>query len=174
MPSKSKKSQNLDLSALLKGLNEAGVEFIVVGGMAAVVQGAPITTFDLDIVHRRTDENIKRLIAYLKSVDAYLRRPDEKLIRPHERDLTPEGHLLLTTCMGPLDILGAIEKNLGYDDLKPNSVEIRFHGQKVYVLGLETIVDLKRESRDSKDLYRLPILEETLHQLSKKNSENKS
>ena len=48
MSSKNKKPQTLDLSALLKGLNQAGVEFIVVGGMAAVVQGAPITTFDLD------------------------------------------------------------------------------------------------------------------------------
>ena len=174
MTSKNIKPQSLDLSALLKGLNEAGVEFIVVGGMAAVVQGAPITTFDLDIVHRRTNENIKRLIEYLKSVDAYLRRPDDKLIRPDERDLNSEGHLLLTTCLGPLDVLGVIEKNLGFDDLLPNSVEIKFHGQKVYVLSLETIVDLKRDSRDSKDLYRLPILEETLHQLSKDNSENKS
>ena len=171
MTSKNKKLQSLDLSALIKGLNEAGVEFIVVGGMAAVVQGAPITTFDLDIVHRRTDDNIKRLIEYLKSVDAYLRRPDDKLIRPAERDLNSEGHLLLTTCLGPLDVLGTIEKSLGFEDLLHNSVEIKFHGQKVYVLGLKTIVDLKRNSRDSKDLYRLPILEETLHQLAKENSD---
>lgn len=75
MSSKNKKPQSVDLSALLKGLDEAGVEFIVVGGMAAVVQGAPITTFDLDIVHRQTDGNITRLIKYLKSIDAYLRRP---------------------------------------------------------------------------------------------------
>ena len=46
-----------------------------------------------------------------------------------------------------------------------------FKKQKVYVLSLETIVDLKRESRDSRDLYRLPILEETLHQLSKEDSD---
>ena len=89
-------------------------------------------------------------------------------------DLSAEGHLLLTTCLGFLDVLGGIEKNLGFDDLLPNSVEIKFHGQKVSVLSLETIVDLKRESRDSKDLYRLPILEETLHQLSKDKSDNKS
>ena len=127
MTSKNKKLQSLDLSALIKGLNEAGVEFIIVGGMAAVVQGAPISTFDLDIVHRRTDDNIKRLIEYLKSVDAYLRRPDDKLIRPDERDLNSEGHVLLTTCLGPLYVLGVIEKNLGFDDLLPKSVEIKFN-----------------------------------------------
>lgn len=171
MSSKNKKPQILDLSALLKGLNEAGVEFIVVGGMAAVVQGAPITTFDLDIVHRQTDENIKKLIKFLKSIDAYLRRPDDKLIRPDERDFYSEGHVLLTTCIGPLDVLAVIEKNLGFDDLLPNSVKIEFQGHKVYVLNLETIVALKRESKDPKDQYRLPILEETLHQITEENND---
>lgn len=37
---------------LLGGLHHAGVEFVVVGGMAAVLQGAPIVTEDLDILHR--------------------------------------------------------------------------------------------------------------------------
>ena len=171
MSSKNKKPQILDLSALLKGLNEAGVEFIIVGGMAAVVQGAPITTFDLDIVHRQTDENIKKLIKFLKSIDAYLRRPDDKLIRPDERDFYSEGHVLLTTCIGPLDVLAVIEKNLGFDDLLPNSVKIQFQGHNVYVLNLETIVALKRESKDPKDQYRLPILEETLHQITEENND---
>jgi hypothetical protein len=51
MPSINKNPQVSDLSALLKGLNEAGVEFVLVGGVAAVAQGAPVTTFDLDIVN---------------------------------------------------------------------------------------------------------------------------
>ena len=54
-----------DLPALLAKLCDAGVEFIVVGGAAAVIQGAPITTNDLDIVHRRTPENVARLIGLL-------------------------------------------------------------------------------------------------------------
>ena len=58
-----------DLNALLKGLSKARVEFILVGGVAAVVQGAPVTTFDLDIVHRQTDEKIKnRLPIYEETV----------------------------------------------------------------------------------------------------------
>ncbi len=96
MPSKNKKPQVSDLSALLKGLNEAGIEFILVGGMAAVAQGAPVTTFDLDIVHRQTDENIEKLMKFLKSVDVYQRRPDDKVIEPNERDLKGKGHVLQT------------------------------------------------------------------------------
>lgn len=44
---------------MLRGLREAGVEFVVVGGEAAVLQGAMIFTQDLDIVHRRTPENVR-------------------------------------------------------------------------------------------------------------------
>ncbi len=49
MPSDKGKTENAGLSALLEGLINAGIEFILVGGLAAVVQGAPITTIDVDI-----------------------------------------------------------------------------------------------------------------------------
>lgn len=47
MPSNSKNPQAANLGALLKGLKEAGVDFILVGGVAAVAQGAPVTTVDM-------------------------------------------------------------------------------------------------------------------------------
>ena len=49
MPSDKGKTENAGLSALLESLINAGIEFILVGGFAAVVQGAPITTMDVDI-----------------------------------------------------------------------------------------------------------------------------
>ena len=82
MPSNEKKAEETGLSALLNSLLDAGIEFILVGGLSAVVQGAPITTMDVDIVHRQTDENIDRLIDFLKSIDAYHRRLDDKVIEP--------------------------------------------------------------------------------------------
>ena len=63
-----------DLSAILEGLIKADVNFILVGGLAAVVQGAPITTMDVDIVHNRSSENIVNLLAFLKSIGAFHRR----------------------------------------------------------------------------------------------------
>ncbi|HTR34303.1 MAG TPA: hypothetical protein VMH80_00275 [Bryobacteraceae bacterium] len=50
-----------DFLAILRTLNEYGVEFIVVGGVGAVLQEAPISTFDLDVVHSRSIENAGRL-----------------------------------------------------------------------------------------------------------------
>lgn len=165
-----KKPQATDLSTLLTGLNEAGVEFIVVGGLAAVIQGAPITTFDMYIVHRRTDKNIKKLMEFLKSVDAIYRRPDEKIVYPDETDLKGTGYLLLTTDHGPLDVLAVIEKGQGFDELIESALEIEYKGYNTFVLGLEKIVELKDESEDPEERYRLQVYKETLR--LKKDSEN--
>jgi hypothetical protein len=54
MPTNFKKMQEADLSAIIEGLVKADVKFILVGGLAAVIQGAPITTMDVDIVPIRS------------------------------------------------------------------------------------------------------------------------
>jgi hypothetical protein len=169
MASKKLNLQAPDLSAIIKGLSEAGIEYIIVGGLAAVAQGAPVTTFDLDIVHRQTSENIRKLLMFLKSIGARLRRPDDKIIEPTTEVLKAKGHLLLKTKYGPLDVLAFIEKGQGFEDLFPKSSEIAFQGHKVLVLNLETILELKRNSKDPRDRQRLPIYEETLKLTRDKN-----
>jgi hypothetical protein len=69
---------------------------------------------------------------------------------------------LFVTDLGPLDCLGAIEGGMSYHDLLPLSIRIDLDGRPLRVLGLETIVRLKRGSTFPKDLLVLPILEETL------------
>jgi hypothetical protein len=162
MALKKRNPQAHDLSALIEGLSEAGIEYIIVGGLAAVAQGAPVTTFDLDIVHRQTGENIRKLLTLLKSIGARLRRPDDKVIEPTAEDLKAKGHLLLKTKYGPLDVLAFIEKGQGFEELFPKSSEIDFQGYKVLVLNLETILELKQDSKNPRDRQRLPIYEETL------------
>ena len=51
--------QESKFSLLLTALHQSGAEFILVGGLAAVLQGAPIQTYDVDIVYSRTGENIR-------------------------------------------------------------------------------------------------------------------
>lgn len=52
-----------DFLALLRTLVEHGVDFILVGGVCAVLHGAPVTAFDLDLVHLRTPDNTDRLFS---------------------------------------------------------------------------------------------------------------
>jgi hypothetical protein len=49
------------------------VDFILIGGVAAIVQGAPIMTFDLDLVHERSPQNIEALLYVLRQIDAHYR-----------------------------------------------------------------------------------------------------
>lgn len=165
MPMNSKKRSSTDLSAIIEGLMKADVKFILVGGLAAVVQGAPVTTMDVDIVPHRSPENVSKLYSFLTSVEAIYRRPDSKIVTPKEKDLLEMGHAFFTTRIGPIDVLAYIEKGKTYEDLFKHTVEIMFRDRPLYVLGIKMLIELKRSSRDPKDKQRLPVLEETLLQL---------
>ncbi len=151
------------LTSILGVLLGEGVEFVLVGALAAVAQGAPLTTHDVDIVHARTPENLDRLMAALGKVNArYRGRAPESPLSPDRAALATAGHSLMTTDFGPLDCLGAIEEDRDFDALVPLSLVVDFDGYPLRVLGLETIVELKRKSRSPKDRLALPVLEATL------------
>lgn len=165
MPTAEEKTKGASLSEILEGLLEAGVDFILVGGLAAVIQGAPVTTMDVDIVHSQSPENIARLLSFLKSIAAFHRRLDGKIIKPKEGDLSGKGHALFSTRLGPLDVLAIIEEGRAYEDLLDNTIEIKFRGYTLRVLDLKMLIQLKEASADPKDKQRLPVLKETLRQL---------
>lgn len=155
------------LTTLLAELAASGVEFVLVGGLAAVAQGAPVTTFDVDIVHARDRDNVDRLMAFLGQVNArYRGRPGGAPLPPSRIALEGPGHSLFMTDLGPLDALGSIEQGLSYDDLLPDTVEIELGGHPIKVLDLATIVQHKRASSHPKDRQALPLLEEALRQRS--------
>jgi hypothetical protein len=130
--------------AILKTLAAHRVEFIIVGGVAAVLQGASLVTFDLDLVHSRAPENLARLLAALGEMDA-------------------RGHQLLMTRFGPLDLLGEIGHGHGYDDLLQDAVDFETHpGVRVHALRLRRLIAVKRDTASAKDLAALPLLERTL------------
>lgn len=106
-----------DLEALLRELAAAGIEFIVVGGAAAVIHGAPIATQDLEIVPRQRPDDLIRLLAALERLDTRFRpvRPDRDLA-PTAEHLAGTGQLNLITQHGPLDILLRLHDARGYDE----------------------------------------------------------
>jgi len=165
MPISGASPTSASLSDVLEGLLKAGIDFILVGGLAAVIQGAPVTTMDVDIVHSKTPENVAKLLAFLRSINAFYRRLDDKLIAPNESDLSGDGHALFTTRLGPVDVLAIIEEGKSYGDLLDHTVEIKFRGHTLRVLDLKMLIQLKKGSTDPKDKQRLPVLKETLRQL---------
>jgi hypothetical protein len=150
-----------ELTAILDRLVAARIRFVLVGGLAAVAQGAPIMTRDVDIVPARDNANVDALMTLLLELHARYRRPGPPI--PARRELLQgTGHNLLMTDLGPLDVLGAIEAGRDYDALIPESVEVPFDGGTVRVLSLESIVRFKRQSSQAKDKAMLPLLEAAL------------
>jgi predicted nucleotidyltransferase len=133
-----------DLLASLRRLRDYEIEFIVVGGLAAVLNGAPIQTFDTDVVYSLDPVNIDRIAACRSHVAA-------------------GGQLNLITRFGPLDLLGTIGQGLGYSELLSQSNEMEIgQGIRVRVLNLETIIAVKEQLASEKDLAVLPVLRRTL------------
>jgi predicted nucleotidyltransferase len=159
------KTAAADFLSILRTLREHGVEFVVVGGVGAVLQGAPINTFDLDIVHSTEEDNLGRLLAALESLDAYYRTQPERRLKPDKSHLASPGHQLLMTRHGPLDLLGAIGNSHTYRELEPDSMEMKIGGAiTVHVLNLEQLIAIKEETAGPKDLVVLPILKRTLEE----------
>ncbi len=147
-----------DLQSLIDALLDAGVEFIVVGGAAAVLHGALTMTQDLDIVHRRTAENVDRLKAVLDGLDAYAREPGTRRLRPSAADLIAGGQLNLTTSLGPLDPLGQLHDGRGFDELLPHSEILEDGTRRIRVLDLITLIEVKSGTGRARDRLVLPLL----------------
>ena len=146
---------------LLRVLCTHNVEFILVGGLAAVLQGAPIITGDLDIVHRRTPENASRLMAALANLDAVYRL-DPRRLRPTVSHLLGPGHALLATRFSDLDVLGTIFADTPYEGLLSDTIEIELDDVTIRVLRLERLIQAKEFAGRPKDLAVLPALRAAL------------
>jgi len=147
---------------ILRLLAARGVDFIVVGMAAGVLRGAPVTTLDLDIVHRRGVDNVSRLLQVLGEIEAIYRH-DPRRLRPAESHLVGTGHQLLATKYGDLDCLGVVGDAQSYEDLLQHAPEVDLgEGLAVRVIDLATLIELKEKAGRPKDLAALPVLRATL------------
>jgi hypothetical protein len=154
---------------ILELLDEHGVEYIVVGGVAAVLRGAPITTFDIDTLVRLDPANAERLIAALQALDArYREHPGQ--IEPTVEDVLAGGHLLLMTNCGPLDVLGHIANGKRYEDMMDKAPVLFVGVLGVRVLGIEALLAEKLALGRAKDRAVAELLEAVLKREPRKES----
>jgi hypothetical protein len=79
---------------LIEILVRHDVRFIVVGGIAAVLQRVPVNTQDFDLVHDRAKDNVARLLIALQELGATY-RDDPRELRPNASHLEGPGNQLL-------------------------------------------------------------------------------
>ena len=146
---------------ILEILNQNEVEYIVVGGVAAVIHGAPITTFDLDVLVRVAPDNAERLLEALTKLDARYRE-HQATLKPTRQDILAGGHMLLMTRSGPLDVLGFVGEGRRFEDLLSASSEIGMTVGKFRALDLDELIRQKKILGRPKDRAVAELLEEVL------------
>jgi len=153
-----------DFLGLFHALSGAGVEYVVVGGVAAILEGAPITTLDLDIVYRLDDDNLHRLAILLEELEARYRDPAGRDIRPTRERLESNQVNLLETGLGPLDAMQSIGPGWVWIDLVERSRVLRVGDLDLRVLELASIIESKVVADRDKDRAMLPVLQRTLEE----------
>lgn len=149
---------------ILTVLRQHEVRCVVIGGLAAFLQGSPLPTNDVDITPERRSDNLARLSAALTELDARLRAEGtEPLPFAHDAEsLAAAEFWNLTTRCGDLDVAFTPAGTRGYDDLRRDAVEIEIRGTRVLLASLADLVRSKGASGRDKDRRALPVLRELL------------
>jgi len=153
-----------DLPRLLGSLAEAGVRFIIVGGMAGVANGSSRVTFDIDCVYARDADNIARVARALAAFQPTLRgAPTGLPFRFDEPTIEAGLNFTLDTAAGPVDFLGEVAGGGRYEGLLADTIELQVFGIRCRVVTLPRLIALKRAAGRPRDLDAIAELE-TLRQ----------
>lgn len=145
---------------LLRRLVEHGVEFVLVGGMAAVVHGSSVVTEDVDVCIRFDLPTLRRLLDALRGS-----HPKQRM-QPQRTPLSDDPaaylgwrNLYVVTDEGQLDLLGEVTGLGKLEDLLPRSQEIDLGAFRCRVLGVDDLIEAKRILGRPKDLRVIAELE---------------
>lgn len=156
-------SEEFDPFAMCDILNQEGVEYVVLGGFAAILRGSPITTHDLDVIPWRDRSNLDRLGRALTRMNAKIRIAGDPVpTRIDGAFLANMPHMLnLVTDFGEMDLTFSPAGSAGdFEGWKKGATLENIEGDlMVLVASLDDIIDSKRAANRPKDKMALPYLE---------------
>jgi hypothetical protein len=158
-------SRSFDFDRIIATLDEHGVRFVVIGGLAAIAQGSPFPTEDVDITPDDSRENLDRLSSALRALDARIRTEavPEGLPFDHDGESLGAAHVWnLVTPHGWLDISLRPSGTDGYRDLVKDSIDLEVMGVQVRVAHLADVIRSKQAADRDKDKRVLSTLREIL------------
>ena len=154
-----------DFETLLRSLSDARVDFVIVGGLAAVAHGSARLTQDVDIVYSRTPENVRRLVTALASHSPYLRGAPRGLPFHWDEATLHRGlNFTLTTAVGDIDLLGEITGGGNYEAILPHTVVLDLFGRTCRCLDVPTLILVKRAAGRPRDLEVIAELQALLEE----------
>ena len=150
-------------------LNDEGVDYVVVGGFAAVVHGSSLPTRDIDVVPSRTSENLDRLALALRRMNAMIRTDGDPVPAPLDGPFLANMPLMLNlvTDLGEVDLTFAPSGGLGgFEEWDAHAIVVEIsEGIAVHIASLDDVIDSKRAANRPKDQMALPYLESLREQL---------
>ena len=157
-----------DFAALLQALANGGVEFILVGGLAARAHGSARSTQDVDVVYARSTANLERLHAALAAYKPYPRgAPPGLPFRWDVETLRAGLNFTLTTELGSLDLLGEIAGGGRYENLLPSTINLELFGVQCTCLALDGLIATKRAAGRPRDFETIAELEALREEMQK-------
>jgi predicted nucleotidyltransferase len=148
-----------ELHNLLQRLSDAGIEFVVVGGVAAVLHGSSMVTRDLDVCAELSSQNLRKLRDALRDLHPVHRIGPPRL---SFLDVPEPGaslrNLYLQTDLGALDLLGSISGVGDFDQVRASAIELDLFGRKVQVIAIEQLIKSKEAVGRQKDLLAVAEL----------------
>jgi hypothetical protein len=154
-----------DIAQIVPALVAAKIDFILIGGKAAILHGSARVTYDTDIVYDRAKANLERLAKFFEPHAAYLRGAPPGL--PFKLDLQTLRNGLnftLTTGLGDIDLLGEVAGGGTYRDLLSHTIVVDAFSVKFKCIDLPTLIKLKRAAGRPKDLESLAELQSLLEE----------
>ena len=142
-----------DLQRLLQRLDDAGVEFVLVGGYAAILHGSSLLTRDVDVCAVLSPRTIERLRDAFREI-----HPVHRLSSPQLSFLEVPGrgaaldNLYLNTDLGTLDLLSRITGVGDYARVARDAVEVELFGRRMRAIGLDDLIAAKEALGRDKDL----------------------
>ncbi len=154
-----------DLLTFVRVLSGAGVDYIIVGGVAAGIHGALRTTLDLDVVYARRRDNVARLVEALEPYQPYPRgAPPGLPFRLDSETMLRGLNFTLTTTLGDLDLPGEVTGGGPYEALAATADVAELEGFRCLVVSLPRLIALKRATGRGKDREALAELEALLEE----------
>lgn len=142
------------LARIVTALAEQKLEAVLIGNAAAAMQGAPVTTVDLDFMFRDTPANLRKLKAVAKSLDAVILRPFYPVSKLYR--------MVDDACGLQADFMPMIHGVRSFEGLRSRASEYAIGTIKVKVASLPDIIASKKAAGRDRDLAVLPVLEQTL------------
>jgi hypothetical protein len=137
---------------ILRALADAGVDFVVIGGVAGGVHGSAYPTYDLDVAYARDPKNLELMASVLHSLGATLRGvPPDVAFQLDAKTLDLGGNFTFETEFGPFDILAYPGGSASYDRLREGARVIDVEGRRIHVASLDHLIAMKEEAGRPKD-----------------------